>query len=139
MAGSPRSWEGGKVNSGMDALSEPGPLHLHHILRRHSQGDRAHTGPGKGDCPGESLTPDTQHPHSTQPPRAQWAVGWKDREAAVGFPRTPLFLPHGDPGLRAGDSREVFAKFQARQASLSYSKGVARGIKRAGTVPGLSC
>lgn len=77
MAGSPRSREGGKVNSEMDAESEPGPLHLRHILRRHSQGDRAHPGPGKGDCPGESLTPDTQHPHSTQPPRAQWAVGWR--------------------------------------------------------------
>lgn len=68
VAGSPRSREGGKVNSETNTLLEPGLLHLRHILRRLSQGDRAHTGPGKGDCPGESLTPDTQHPHSTQHP-----------------------------------------------------------------------
>lgn len=45
--------------------------------------------------------------------------------------------PHRDPGLRAGDSQEVFAKFQARQASLS--KGSGRGNERAGPGPGLSC
>lgn len=84
---------------------------------------------------------DPRHTASPQHPAPESPVGGglEDREAAVGFPRTPLFLPHGDPGLRAGDSREVSAKFQARQASLSYSKGVARGIERAGTVPGLSC
>ena len=126
MAGSPRSQEGGKVNSETNALSEPGLLHLRHILQRLSQGDRAHTGPGKGDCPGESLTLDTQHPHSTQHPASRGPSGqWAGRTQRLWWDS------HGDLGLRAGDSQEVCAKFQARQALLSKGSGQGKRESRA--------
>lgn len=99
VADGPRSGKGGKVNSEMNASSEPAPLHLGHFPRSVPQEDKAHTGIGKVGgcdtpaCPGGHCPNTWYYNYTHSIPRAERAAGLKGQALALGFPDTPFSSP----------------------------------------------